>query len=444
MIIVFCKYYNDLDQIVPAVYELARHGREDIEMVLLDPAYDLESDFRIAYLKRRFNISVSYYHKDKAAGKIKPFILMNVIYGPAGVFFMSLIVRLAHIGGGRVQRQVENWVRRFPGKLARLWYGGAYARGFLNRRKVGVIISDNRPRPAILYQTARRMGIPVIGLPHGLNSAVDEAVSSKQVVLKQSGKNYDYPHEVYHALATQFELEKERYVQKGVPPSKVHVLGSTRYCAEWREVYGKIIPPAIIRDAEPGKRRLRVVFMDHSTKYRMIAQEIVRNIKAVLDLDFVDFVLKPSTGKMNTKVKPDSDHATQELLSICRLASEEHSYNLIEWADVVIVTHSSILLEVLLQKKTFLYPKHFTELTGLFEEYEACWQVETQEELIAALRKSYENPGYRPYSQRAVDDMCEMMVLGHRKDRNVLADHRALVLETEQNAANDTIAPILN
>ena len=176
---------------------------------------------------------------------------------------------------------------------------------------------------------------------------------------------------------------------------------------------------------------MRVVFMDHSSKYRMIEQEIVRNIKAVLELDFVDFVLKPSTGKMTTKLKPDNDHATDDLLSICRLASDEHSYNLIAWADVVIVTRSSILLEVLLQKKTFLYPKHFTGTTGFFENYQACWQVESQDELIDALHKSYETLGYRPYSQKSVDALCEMMVLGHKKGRNVLVDHRKLISDME-------------
>ena len=433
MIVVFCKYYNDLDQIVPVVYALARHGRKDIEMVLLDPAYDLESDFRIAYLKREFDIAVSYYHKDCCAGRLKPFLLMDVIYGPVGIFLMGALVQLGHLGGAKIQKKIETRVRRFPGKLARKWYGTDYAKCFLKKRKVSVIVSDNRPRPVQLYKMAKAMGIPVVGIPHGMNTAADNAVSSRQIALKQSGAKPSFPHDLYHVFATQYNLEKERYIEQKTPSDKVQVLGSTRYCPEWRNVYKTILPPAIICDATPNKRNLRVVFMDHSTKYQMQADEIVRNIKAILDLDFVDFVLKPSTGKMTTKLKPDSDHATQEILGICRLASQEHSYNLIEWADVVMIAHSSILLEVLLQGKTFLYPKHFTELTGLFEEYEACWQVNSQEELIEALYKSHENPQYRPYSQKAVEDMCEMMVFGHQANRDVLGDHRDLILAAEQN-----------
>jgi len=430
MIVVFCKYYNDLDQIVPVVYELARHGRKDIEMVLLDPVYDLESDFRIDFLRREFGVEVSYYHKDSCVGKLKPFILLNLIYGPVGVAFMRNIVRLARLGGHKFQKSVENGVRRFPGKLARKWFGSDYAKCFLSKRNISVIISDNRPRPLKLYETAKSMGIPIIGLPHGLNSSVDEISIAKKNVSKGTAFN----HLVFAGFATQFDNEKQRYIDNATPAQKVKVLGSTRYCKEWRDVYKTIMPKPLIGDEARGNRKLRVVFMDHSSKYRMVAQEIVRNIKAVLDLDFVDFVLKPSTGKMATKLKPDNDHATDELLGICRLASDEHSYNLIAWADVVIVTHSSIFLEVLLQGKTFLYPKHFTELTGFFEEYKACWQVDSQAELIDALRKSYETPGYQPYSQKSVDALCEMMVLGHKKGRDVLADHRKFILEAEKNA----------
>ncbi len=159
---------------------------------------------------------------------------------------------------------------------------------------------------------------------------------------------------------------------------------------------------------------------------------ILDNVKAVLDLDFVDFVLKPSTGKANTKLSVVNDHATLGLLDICRLASDEQSYNLIDWADIVIVTHSSIFLEVLQQGKTFLYPSHFISLTGVFEDYEACWQVNSKDELISALRKAWAETGYRPYSKKNVDKLLEFMVQGGDSQRDVLAAHHDLVLKAER------------
>ena len=131
--------------------------------------YDLESDYRISFLKREFGIAVSYYQKDSCAGKLKPFLLLNVIYGPVGVFVMGAIVKLAHFAGGSFQRKMEKKIRGFPGKLARKWYGRTYAQQFLKKRNISVIVSDNRPRPLKLYQTAKEMGIPIVGMPHGLN-----------------------------------------------------------------------------------------------------------------------------------------------------------------------------------------------------------------------------------------------------------------------------------
>lgn len=429
MILVFCKYYNDLDQIVPVVYELARHGDQEIEMVLLDPAYDLESDFRINFLKKNFSIKVTYYHKDPCAGTIKPFVLMRFIYGSAGIFVMNTLVKLSHFGGKKFHKKSEEKIRRLPGKFIKKWYGKDYARLFFSHRNPDVIISDNRPRPVRLYEVAKEIGIPVVGLPHGLNTSIDQSNSMQNVEGEKSNNKKQFQHDLFHMFSVQFDQEKNRLVELGTPPDKVRVMGSSRYCTDWHQIYKTITPAPIITDVEPGKRRLRVVFMDHSSKYRMVAEEIVRNIKAVLELDFVDFVLKPSTGKMNTKVKPDADFATLELLDICRLASDEHSYNLIDWADVVICTHSSILIEIMVQGKTFLYPKHFTELTGLYEQYNACWQVNSQEELVDALRKAYETPSFRPYTQKAVDAVCEVMILGHKPNRKVLEDHRDAILE---------------
>ncbi len=285
MILILCKYYNDLDQIVPLVWKLSSEGRKDIGILMLDAAYDMERDFRIRFLQQEFSIPVSYYHQQPGMAQMLSYLMMKIVHGQFGAGIMKMVIQLAGLFGRKVQAKVERKIHQFPRRISRRLFGKPYARRLLGRYAPSVIISDNRPRPIELYEAANEVGIPVVGIPHGLNSAVDI-----EIMTNERGRTFR--HDVYTVLATQYENEKKRYIEQQTPAEKVHVLGSTHYCAEWHSVYGRIMPPAIIRDRQPGQRKLRVVFMDHVSKYSMNEDIILENVKAVLDLDFV---LKPST-----------------------------------------------------------------------------------------------------------------------------------------------------
>ena len=64
---------------------------------------------------------------------------------------------------------------------------------------------------------------------------------SKKIV--ETGK-HDFEKELryFDYFLVQFEKYRKLVIRQGVAPEKVKVLGSTRFCKEWREIYLDIVP----------------------------------------------------------------------------------------------------------------------------------------------------------------------------------------------------------
>ena len=65
---------------------------------------------------------------------------------------------------------------------------------------------------------------------------------------------------------------------------------------------------------------------------------------------------------------------------------------------------SSIVIDALLLKKIFLFPKYFIDNTLRWEKYGACWTVYNQSELLSALEAIQKGTHTIPYNQNNVDD----------------------------------------
>ena len=169
--------------------------------------------------------------------------------------------------------------------------------------------------------------------------------------------------------------------------------------------------------------------MDHRLTYRFYEEEVIDSINKLASLDSINLVVKPTTGRTHKSM-------IQEELGVLNykncpgITFEENisSDLLIEWADDVINTISSIGIEVLLKNKILVHPQYFHENSLLYSEMNACWTVNNYQELEDALIKIKADIGYRPYSQSDVDKFIEYVVYGHKKNRDVLGDYKDFIL----------------
>jgi len=62
MIVFFIRRFNDIDHIAPIVYKFAERGNGNILVLCLNLSYDIHSDFRLKFLKEKYNIVVDYVY----------------------------------------------------------------------------------------------------------------------------------------------------------------------------------------------------------------------------------------------------------------------------------------------------------------------------------------------------------------------------------------------
>jgi len=124
-------------------------------------------------------------------------------------------------------------------------------------------------------------------------------------------------------------------------------------------------------------------------------------------------------------------------MSVFRLANvyEYSSVELCEWADVMLVIGSSILIETLVQRKPVLYLKYLHENTTEYEELGACWTIHNEIELHDALLSLQANKENVPYTKENSNRFLSEIIYGGRGKRNVLGDYENFIINRGVNRA---------
>jgi UDP-N-acetylglucosamine:LPS N-acetylglucosamine transferase len=103
---------------------------------------------------------------------------------------------------------------------------------------------------------------------------------------------------------------------------------------------------------------------------------------------------------------------------------------LCEWADVVIIIASSIIIEALTQNKPALYLKYLHENTTEYEELGACWIIHDENELRDALLSLQKNRTKLPYTDENVNRFLSEIIYGGRDERDVLKDYGDFIVNS--------------
>lgn len=442
-IVFFVRRYNDIDHIVPIIYRMVKDNVCKPEVLCLNPTYDIGSDERLKFLKKHYGVKIDYVYRVFCHTPLHFIVAFSICTMKAKGRIINLPLR----------RNIFNLAYRLLTRKKYL-FGESWAFNMLKKKNPAVIVLDwqqiksfrlpkkkeDKKNPDwrllkllnttfYIVESAKKLNIPLIAVPHGMNLVTNELITWS-ALRENKDVNYGFEWRYFDYIIVPNALYGDRLAKAGIGKDTVKVIGSPRYCDEWWRIYKDICTSSrFIRDKSVSSK-LKIVFMDHSHKYRMKEDCITESIRKIIDLGFTDLIIKPTT-RPNADLL-DGDYArgvsSQDLLNIAMVAQDVNSLALIQWADVVVCTISSICIEVLLQNKILLYPKYFHENTMLFEEMKACWQVNNYEELENALKKIYDNPGYKPYPDINVKKFIVEAVYGGVENRDVLGEYEEFIL----------------
>lgn len=433
MIIFFINKFNDIDHMAPIVYRMAKDTKEKLAVLSLNPLYDISNDFRLRYLKDKHNVPVSYlynFYNPSIFYKFMGALVCNTYSGSSFRKNISKIFGFFKRGSDKQAGFLKEVFYLMSGLFRRFMVRRKLLDKFIgklfNKRWVAKVFSELKPSALVfdhashlglynvgaMLSVAKRRNIPTIDVPHGIPLYVKHSADYDRAKSKLIENDKDY-------IVLHNRWWRDECVSHGLDPEKVTVLGSTRFCKEWVDILHEIIPPDTSLQ-DKGEGRLKVVFMEFSSPryhgYKNTARETVEKISK---LDFVHFIFKPQTR---------GNIIQFGLSSSIEIAYNANSVNLIKWADVVIVHASSIMIEVLLQDKVFIYPRFFHDQKMIYEEFGAGLAVDSYEELEDALKKLRQNPSYKPYSSEDVKRYITEIVYNGEYGRDVLGDFKDLIL----------------
>ncbi|MGD9097876.1 MAG: hypothetical protein PVF97_07295 [Desulfobacterales bacterium] len=418
MYLFFIRQFNDIDHITPLVWKM-RHDGHPVSVYCLNPAYDLRNDYRLSFL-HDCGIRVAYVYDE---------ILSSLGWHHWTLRWTSkccyaisnqlnrLSEDISTAPAALARRKTYKWAKKLFNRSKNRYYTDAWALALLKKTGAQALCFDHinpgRHVVGVLLNAARRQSIPTFALPHGVFIYTNKEVRTGTTQDSRFDKfnHFDY-------VVTQNTLRKNVLTRAGVNSDKIHVLGSVRYSDEWM-AENKSILPRQMDTALANRPGLKAVFMTTRFAYKINVDRMLKTIELLAARAHLHLLVKPHT-------RSGSEASVYDNLSASNV-SNLSSVELCEWADVVLVIGSSILIEALKLDKPVLYLKYLHANTTQYEEMEACWTIHNEQELLGAIESLKDNPKSVPYSKESVDAFLAEIVYGGGEKRDVLSVYQDFI-----------------
>ena len=404
----------------PIIWKMARHNYP-VAVYCIEPAYDIKYDYRLNFLRKNgVKIDYIFNHFDKGLGlrhKIRRFLFINLLALHRLICSHNRIQRFHFIA--KINKKIqERGNRLYLGAIKR-FYNIEWAKGVLKKSNAKVVCFDwvrakKRRVVGPLARAAHEMSIPLISLPHGVFLYTNNFIKfgSSEKMRFEKFDLFDY-------IAVQNPLRKKVIAESGVADPKITVLGSARYCDAWMVQNRKILPRKM-RPEKVNEQKLKVVFMTTRPSYRINVDRMIQTFEMLSRLEGFEVVIKPHTRSGDEAVI----YRDVALSDVSDLSSVE----LCEWADVVLVIASSIIIEALKLGKPALYLKYLHENTMEYEKFNACWIINSDAELKDALFSLLNDKNKVPYTEEDVNSWLAEIIYGGRNKRDVLEDYTQFIV----------------
>lgn len=398
---------NDLDHMVPIIAAFCERGDRSIWLFTVNPSLAISEDFRVRFLRETYNLRVQNLYKFSFSRNRK-------WYEHVLDLFSSITDRLRWLVGWASPRAAWPW---------RI-FNEAWARHLLIELRVDVLVVDwqkpGRYRSLQIMTAARQLGVPVVAVPHAVPLQKNMLITRRQ---QKRGlpASYKLNSRFFDLIIAPHEKFSQRLTDAGVSTSDVAVIGSARFCSEWRQTLKDLRDEyySMPLDCDSFWQRgaLRVVFLDHDTKYRTERDVIRSDLIKIGQMECIDLV---------AVTDPEMEEAIRKRCSRSRFASFSDVPFLLESTNAVMTTASSMMIDAVMLGKALVYPKHFHKNEMIFEDYSFCRTVGSEDELIELLRAMSSTASdvlMDSSDKHSADRFIEEVVYGGRKRRGVLQDY---------------------
>ena len=346
------RSYNDIDHIAPIIWK-ALHSNIVCFYLFTDQARD--TDYRIQFLDQHGAIRLhapvlDFYHRVRKG--IRPRVLRRTID-----YLISFSVGTWYLISKDIYCIVNEWSGPFGREMAEYFL-----------------------RPG------RMLKLKTICVPHGYHFWTNKVIN---VVVKEYVDRYgtlpNFSNRAqYTAYVVQTNNIRDYYLAHGMPANKLRVLGSARFCPEWRNTLIDFLPKQPIHRS-PEHSFTVVIFIPDWT-YFIDRQATVSLINALSSLSGVLLLIKQNTRGTGS-IDFDELESSAASKHIHIVGDELHSPSLVAQADCLINFASSIGLEGLGQGKPVINPTYLNGNQTIFDESGAVIDASSETEVIQSVQQ---------------------------------------------------------
>ncbi len=414
--------YNDIDHFAPIIYYLSFNKNINISIISLFPSKGYEFDQRIIFLCKSKNINFYNFtaiHESSFSEVLIEFILGK---GSLSGSLSSDIKKLFRIRNffkmfPRVCSNLISYLLlkiNFYDKIISKNYSLNWSKFLFEKFQPSLLITDHaissgpqrelEPIKSIL-KIFKENDIKIMSFPHGVPLFVKHPERYNKV---KSNLAVD----ISDTLVIQHQSWLEECKAFGLKESKVKIFGLPRFFREWEEVlHSFILDDSSLKKL--GQNKIKVVFMDTGpNNYGNSIDEVKKTIEHLIDNKNICLIYKPHTRNNLINL-----NLNKKII----YAKKINSLNLIRWADIVIGSSSSIMIECLYQKKLYLSPSYFRKNKMIFENFKACFEVDSLksfQDFFANINEKSLNP-YVYYKEEDVNKFYSHVVY-NKKSKDIL------------------------
>ncbi|MDA7447777.1 hypothetical protein N8786_05090 [Candidatus Pelagibacter ubique] len=373
-IIILFRRFNDFDHTVPIVNYISKNNPKiEINYLCTSRDWNFKENINYDFIKNLNNVKVDYFDN----------------------FFFRLIPRkildLAHLNFIKILLK-----RIIKKKLSKL--------------KLNLVLIDfPNPRKNFISEfvdATKDLKIKLVGFRHALwnRNISDRDEQDIKKLLSIVEENKDLDHLIFSNKSNMTAMLKYGKLDS----NKALYLGNPRYSSNWHKKLLKHLKENsfkhnTITTNDNSNDKIKIVYMDHSASLGMNSEKIYNSVKKLINASFVDLIIKPNTNSLH---KNDVNLSTNQLKEF-PLDIKNNSVQLIDWADMVICTQSSIAAEVLLQKKILISASHYHFTNQLWDKYKAACCVKNDEELFNVINEYKKNRKNIFYNEQGVKNYLD-------------------------------------
>lgn len=392
----FCFFFrrlNDLDQLAPIVFEYSKINKnKNIYYICTNNDLNFDSNEIIKFLIKN-GVKVGYLHD---------FLLKQ-----HEIVFINIIFRLKKFFNKSSTSFFDKIINKFYKVLV---VKDLYIK-FIKRNQISTLIFDypsNFDHTVKSFISLKKdLKLRIIGIEHGI------LIYKNYTNYRKIEKNFEYNN--FDKIIVPNELSKKKLMNLGYDKKKISVAGCPRFTSSWSFVLRKKI--FTNSNIFQSQEKIKIVFMDHSSKYGVIENKYLNLIKFISKQKHIDFKIKPNTAnQINSAV---SSNKIPE-----KLISKNDSIYLIDWSDIVICINSSIVFDAILNDKIFYYPKYFHDQQIIWEDDPCCIQFTKEEDLFNNIQNLKRETLVKLKKNIDKKNILERNVfLGKKNDENFLKNY---------------------